>query len=501
MFFSLVVRHRFVVIAAFLAVTAFFAFQLPDLRMEPDTEAYVPMHHPARRFWRRAEEDFGLGREILVAIEASGPRGIFTPEVLSGIADLSAKLQALEGVEEGQVTSLAEAEAIVGTADGLEVVPFFSESPSTQTEADAIRERVYQNPMFLNRLVSRDGSIGVILVTSQHFSGEDPLVIYERVASVVEGYSIEGCRLLLAGNVAVEAVFGTQMAEDLARLIPLALFVVVVVLFFCFRSISMGDLLWRSAAACILLVAWNVVGSRPLAPGPLVLAGLAMAMLTVRGVMLPCLVVVIAVTWTWGFQALLDLPIYIAGTLVPPLLLAIGCADGIHIIERYHENSEFGEDPGEIVVRTMEELWRPVVLTSVTTAAGFGALVAGRMTVYQVFGLTTSVGIVAAMFASLTVLPALLSLMPLPLRHLAGYSESLVPRILIRVGELTERYRVATVSAAILIVVLGLVSASRLRVDYSWVESLQEGTPVLEADRILRTRHGGTSPMNIIISA
>ena len=53
--------------------------------------------------------------------------------------------------------------------------------------------------------------------------------------------------------------------------------------------------------------------------------------------------------------------------------MAVGVADGIHILSRYYD--ELLEHPdtsaSDAVMVTMGEMWQPVVLTSLTTAAGF----------------------------------------------------------------------------------------------------------------------------------
>ncbi len=499
--FEWIVRHRWWVVAATVAATALFATQLPKLRFDPNTEAYVPVNHPVRRFWREARERFGIGREILVALEARGPEGIFTPRMLQALRDLTDGIKGLDGVIAEEVRSLADAEAIVGTEEGLEVRPFFEEPPHTLAEARAIRAEVFRNAVYLDRLVSRDGKIAVILVPTHHAVGKSPTEVYEEIAAYVAAHPVKGARILIAGDPAVEAVFGRQMAADLERLIPLAMLVVIVVLFLCFPGVGPVRLAARAAVLLSVVLLWQQIEGGPVRLLVAACAALAGAMLTVRGVLLPVLVVAISVVWTWGMQAALGLPIYIAGTLVPPLLLAIGCADGIHILERYYEKAGRYSDRDRVVLGTMEELWRPVVLTSLTTAAGFGSLMAGSMTVYRVFGFTTAFGILVAMLMSLTLLPAALAILPLPRSRPRNWSLDLLPRGLMALGRWIAGHRKLVLAAGILAAIGFRIAAEDLRIDYSWVESLSPDSPVLEADRVLRSRYGGTTPFNIIVRA
>jgi len=495
-----ILRFRFLVIAVVLGLTAFFATQLPKLRLDPDTEAYVPKGHEIRVFWDEAKDRFGTGRDILVAVQADGPDGIFTPAMLAKIAELTEGIKDLDGVVAEDVASLSDAEAMVGTEEGLDVEPFFDDPPTTMAEARAVRDRVYANPVYLDRLVSRDGSIAAIIVRAQHTYGASATELYRRIAEYTDSVEVPGGRVLIAGNPAVEYVYGRQMAADLSRLIPMALVVVILILFLCFRSISLGMLLARAAGFAVLVGGWQLWNGNALS-GSTALLAITAAMLTVRGAFLPAFVVAVAVVWTWGLQAMLGLPVYIAGTLVPPLLLAIGCADGIHFLERYFDKAAELDDRDAVIEQTFAELWRPIVLTSVTTAAGFGSLTIGHMAVYQVFGSTTAFGITVAMIVTLTFLPATLACLPLPAASARASRRSWVPASLMRMAEGIEGHRRLVMGTGIVATVLLAVCALDLRVDYSWVESLAPGTPVLQAERILRTKHGGTMPLNIIVRA
>ena len=106
-----------------------------------------------RTYWDEAKQRFGLGREILVALQADGPDGVFDPEVLATVARLTEVIEAVDGVDSSEVRSISNSEAMVGTADGLEVMPFFEEPPTTREEAQLVRKRVFENPVYIDRLI------------------------------------------------------------------------------------------------------------------------------------------------------------------------------------------------------------------------------------------------------------------------------------------------------------------------------------------------------------
>jgi len=155
---------------------------------------------------------------------------------------------------------------------------------------------------------------------------------------------------------------------------------------------------------------------------------------SVRGVGLPLLVVLVSTLWTVGSMALAGAPMTPFGVVLPVMLIAIGAADGIHILNKYYEEVA---GPGRarrsrarraIVRATMGELAVPVILTSLTTAAGFLALMTSFLWPQRQFGLFTALGILYAMALSLTLIPALLARLRLPER--ARYERSRLARLL-----------------------------------------------------------------------
>ena len=493
--FASIVTHPWAVLAVILVATCGFALHLDRLRMDPDVEAYVPKHHPVRTFWHKAEKDFMLRDEMLLALVADGKDGIYTPEILAGIADLTEKIRAQPAVFANDVHSLSQADAMVATDDALDVVPFYETPPTDAAGVEAVHKAVERNPVYLDRLVSRGGDVAVIQFRIDRDAA--PLSeTYANLLKMIAARPVPGARVLLTGKPAIEAVYARQMAEDLGRLIPLYMLVVLAVLFVCFRSLSIGTVVLRTGLLWAgLIVGQMLIGHVASWTGLGALA-LGLALLTARGVVTPTLVVVLALLWTWGLQAWLDAPIYVTSIIMPPLLLAIGCADGIHIYERYEEKIQEGLERPQAVVQAMRGIWRPVMLTSLTTAAGFASLAAVDMTAFQSLGLFSAFGILVAMVLSLVLIPALLALMPAPV---VAPKQAITSRLLVRLGENVHRHRRAVIAAGGMVMAVALFFTLRVRVDYSWVESLQEGTPVLIADRELRHRHGGTTPLDIIV--
>ena len=76
----------------------------------------------------------------------------------------------------------------------------------------------------------------------------------------------------------------------------------------------------------------------------------------------------------FGLKAILHSPLTIVETTIPIMLIAIGCADGVHIISEFFGFVRKGHATPHALQHTMRLLTLPVILTSVTTSLGFLSL-------------------------------------------------------------------------------------------------------------------------------
>ena len=196
--------------------------------------------------------------------------------------------------------------------------------------------------------------------------------------------------------------------------------------------------------------------------------------------------------------------------MMPVVLMAVGVADGIHILSRYYD--ELLEHPdissSDAVIATMREMWRPVMLTSLTTAAGFLSFLTAAIVPIHYFGVFTGVGILVAMVFSLTFLPAMLSLLQPTLsrglRKQMGRSGDVAPtglaaHFLSRLGRGVARHPLAVWGPTALVVVICVFGAQQIVVDTSMVRTFDPSYPLRVDDAVLRHKFQGTVPVYVAI--
>ncbi len=120
----------------------------------------------------------------------------------------------------------------------------------------------------------------------------------------------------------------------------------------------------------------------------------------VTWVILSLLPVLIGAVWTAGYMGLTGIPLNPANVMTLPLVVGIGVANGIQIMNRFGET-------GAARILTVST-GKAVVVSGLTTIAGFASLIMGKHQGIQSLGLVMSVGVTACMIAALAILPALL---------------------------------------------------------------------------------------------
>ena len=107
--------------------------------------------------------------------------------------------------------------------------------------------------------------------------------------------------------------------------------------------------------------------------------------------------------WLGGLMGYFGIPLNPANIMTLPLLIGIGVTNGIHVLNRVAE-----EQTPSILSRSTG---KAVLVSGLTTIAGFGSLALGQHRGLQSLGYVMATGLATCMIAGLTLLPALLNLL------------------------------------------------------------------------------------------
>ena len=432
--FAWIIDHPWWVLAAAVLISVGLALPLGGLETDVDFQNYVDQTDEAYVLMKNAEDRFGSQRFIMVAI--INPDGIFQTETLAKIAQLEEALAAIPGIKEAD--GPIGRDVIISSESAIEVGPAAPDgvAPQTAEEITSYRERVMGIETIRGLLISEDEKAAAIFLEMETDASE--YAVADAVRQVANEIVTAPDRYSISGEPYLMLTLTESMQGDLVFLIPVVIVAMCLVLFLSFRSL--------------------------------------------RGVVLPLVVVMLSVVWTFGPMALLGVKISLITFVLPVLLLAIGIAYGIHVLNRYHEELLRGKSRREALVDATSGIASAVAMAGLTTMGGFLSLLTAALPLIREFGVLAAIGVAFAMIQALVVLPAFLAVLPASKakpRERERVGKGLLARLLSSMsGTAAKHPRVFVVS---LLVVLAALAATipLLRTDSSMTVFLGETHPAV----------------------
>lgn len=127
---------------------------------------------------------------------------------------------------------------------------------------------------------------------------------------------------------------------------------------------------------------------------------------SIKGVIIPLSIISIAVVWILGLISFCNVPLNVLTIAIPVIVAVISLSDVIHIINRYSE--EKGDDGAYKIKTTQKDIFKAIILTTITTSFGFLSLIPSQIKVFVEFGLFTAIGVLFAFIIAIFLLPILI---------------------------------------------------------------------------------------------
>jgi len=379
MWINLMIRYRYWVMGAVLAVTVGLMSQIGHLQIIVSSDNMVPQSNHYVRTGNEIESVFGHKYTVAIAVTATHGTIYQTP-ILEKIKRITARITNDPMVIKSSVTGLAarKVKAIEGNAEGMIVNSLMDKVPQDQPGIDALKKAVASNPVYDDLLVSKDQKT-TLIVADVKDTGKGMQVIDQAVRAAVDPERDGSVEIALGGQSIVLAQL-EKFSARMAFFLPLALLIIGLIHYEAFR--------------------------------------------TFQALLLPLVTAIIAVIWSLSSLAVLKQPMDVFNATTPILILAIAAGHAVQVLKRYYEeygklkDASPGKDPKELsrlaIVATMTRIG-PVMAVACTVAAlGFFSLYIFEIKSVQTFGILTGIGVLSAMVLEFTFIPAMRSALKPP---------------------------------------------------------------------------------------
>ncbi|EHV9720374.1 MMPL family transporter [Vibrio parahaemolyticus O1:K58] len=381
---------------------------------------------------------------------------IFTPQTLSLIQKIT--VDAWQVPYSSRVDSIANYQHTEAFEDDLLVEDLlYSEYELTPERISKVKSIALSEPVLKSALVSEKGDVTVVNITVQLPEMDKTAEVEEVVSSInamIDRYqrAYPDVTFHKAGIIAMNHAFMTAAQDDSSTLVPTMLVVILVFLTIMLRSIL-------SVIATLIVIIGSVMATMGISGW----AGMFLSTATVN---------------------------------VPTLIMTLAVADCVHVIATMRQSMKNGFTKAQSIERSIALNFVPILITSVTTAIGFLMMNMSDSPVLRDFGNLSALGVMVACFLSVTLLPALLKLLPIHVKMETSQDQK---HVMDHLGDfvVSQRRALLPLSVAVIVVCASLIPLNKVN-DES-VEYFGQRNEFRQAADFMEERISGMTNISIAI--
>lgn len=381
---------------------------------------------------------------------------IFTPQTLSLIQKIT--VDAWQVPYSSRVDSIANYQHTEAFDDDLLVEDLlYSEYELTPERISKVKSIALSEPVLKSALVSEKGDVTVVNITVQLPEMDKTAEVEEVVSSInamIDRYqrAYPDVTFHKAGIIAMNHAFMTAAQDDSSTLVPTMLVVILVFLTIMLRSIL-------SVIATLIVIIGSVMATMGISGW----AGMFLSTATVN---------------------------------VPTLIMTLAVADCVHVIATMRQSMKNGFTKVQSIERSIALNFVPILITSVTTAIGFLMMNMSDSPVLRDFGNLSALGVMVACFLSVTLLPALLKLLPIHVKMETSQDQK---HVMDHLGDFVVSQRRALLPLSVVVIVVCASLIPLNKVNDESVEYFGQRNEFRQAADFMEERISGMTNISIAI--
>ncbi len=428
-----VIRHRWLVLALALATTVAGAAGLPKLDLATDYRTFFSADNPDLAAYEAVENIYTKNDNVLFVIQPHDG-DVFAQPVLEAMRGLTE--DAWQIPNSTRVDGITNFQHTWADGDDLVVEDLVGPGEINPDMASRARAVALSEPLLAGFLVSEDArtaGVNVRISLPGESKAELPATV-EHVRALIDEYRgrYPDLEIHASGIAMMNWAFAEAPMLDMPIVMPLMFgaFVLVIVLFL--RSLA-------GIAATLTVLLFSMI---------------------------------VAVGTAGHLGVLLD-PV---SSAAPIIILTLAVADSIHVLVTWIQLRRENTQTLEALVEAVRINAKPVFLTSITTAIGFLSLNFSDSPPFQLLGNITAFGVVVAWAYSMTVLPAMVAILPAgkPVRQGQGLLDGIIDQFS---DFIVRRHQPVLATMGLAAVILSL-SIARLHVNDQYIDYFDRSLPI-----------------------
>jgi len=374
MFGEFVVKYRWPLLVLSLLIISGAASGMRFLEFSNDGRMFFSEENPQLQALEALEKTYTKVENVLFVV-APKSGNVFEKDVLIALQELTEESWKIP--YSSRVDSITNYQYSRAEEDDLIVEDLVYDAASlTPEQIDQIRSIALKEPLLVGRTISKTGHVtGVninIIKPGKSINEPNEIALASRDLAARIQTKYPQLDIYLTGGVMIDNAFGEASKDDMTVLVPIMYALLVLVMAFSLRSI-VGTL------ATFLVILFSM------------LTGMGLA----------------------GWLSILLTP---ASANAPTIILTLAVADSIHILVTMFQQMRLGHHRHFAISESLRLNFRPVMVTSLTTAIGFLTMNFSDAPPFRDLGNIVAMGVTAAFFYSVIFLPALMAILPVKVK-------------------------------------------------------------------------------------
>jgi len=452
--FSFLAKHPIWVILVCIAFVVVNASAVQNLSFKSDYQVFFGDDNPQLVAFEAMQKTYDKSDNVsFVVVPKNGK--VFTKEHLTALQSLTKR--SWQVPYSSRVDSLTNYQYSYANEDEMIVDDLVGDTERLSTlELNKIKRIALNEPALVNKIISENAHVSMVNVRVQ-LPGIDPMTEGPEVSAYVRHIKTQFLKqypendVYLSGMVMMNTAFAEAALNDGSTLIPLMFLVVVVTLGLLLRTIS-------GTVATVLVIFMSIITTMGLAG------------------------------WL-GF--------YLTGpsSSAPTMILTLAVADCIHILTSMFYEMRQGADKRSAIAKSLKVNLQPIFLTSITTAIGFLSMNFSDSPPFRDLGNLVAMGTMLAFLFSVTVLPALLTILPIRVKvQKEGTKDSMA---VIADFVISKRKILLPVTSVIMLTFAAFVPNNELNDDF--VKYFDESVPFRSATDFMQDNLSGMTVLEISV--
>ena len=456
---GIILRNRYLVLLGIAIITALLASQMKYMKFSYTEANLLPENHEANLEYNKFLEVFGEeGNLVILGIKDST---VFTPVKFNAWNSLVNKFNDLEEID--FTLSIADVQKLKADRQQRKFIlePLYENEPSTTEEVQNIKKQLFEKlPFYDNLLFNKEtGTLQTAIYIKKEIINTPKRrdFIFNTLIPIIEQFEKDhNVDVRISGMPYIRTLNAQNIQDEIILFVGGALLITAVIFFFFFRSY--------------------------------------------RATFITLLVVMVGVTWAFGFIGLFRFEITVLSALIPPLIIVIGVPNAVFLINKYQQEIKKHGQQAKALQRVISKIGNATLMTNITTASGFATFVFVKSSLLREFGILASVNIVSIFILALLIIPIIYSFMPLPKKkHLNHLERRWIENVVNWMEQTVKNQRIAIYFATVLVIVLGIIGVYKIRVSGSLIEDMPKSMGFYKDIKFFEKEFGGIMPLEIFI--